>query len=1090
LPDSLLIPGTDSVRLDTTVLLRGVDFSTDYINGRLSLLRELAGDTLRISYQIFPLHLSRSYRRRQPLPVAENVALSSDSSTAPILVASSPLAPANRHDLGSNLRKSGSLIRGISVGSNQSLRVESGLRMQIAGQLSDDIEVIASLSDENTPIQPEGNTQTLREIDQVFVQVKAEHLQATLGDYQLDIGGNELTGYSRKLSGAMGQANYDRGAATVSAAVSRGQFATNEFLGQEGNQGPYLLQGNDGQINVIILAGTERVWIDGLAMTRGENHDYIIEYGNGQITFTRNRLITADSRIVIDFQYSDESFQRNFVSARGEYHVVKDKITVGSTFLREKDNADNPLSFTLSDAYRQALEESGDGAAIVSGDTFTGAGKGAYVKNSDSVYVYVGPGNGDRNVSFSYFGSNRGDYRNIGLGRYEYVGENLAGYRPFIILPKANQHNMLGLDLDVSPSAAMKISGEVALSDFDANLYSDRDNADNQGTAYNIKLNLQPENLTVAGRNFGKLAFTGLLRNKDNNFRDIDRTTIAEFNRKWNIDSSVTTRSERILEMQTSYLPVAGFSLRGGLGKLTKSSAFAANRWDVQSSLNRHGLPRFDYFIERIDRNNRHIEERSDWLRQRGQLAYDLTIIKPMLQYEGEVRRDAQRDTLNAGFKFDSFTGGVDITPTKRLQATARYNVRDDKERVKGTFVAKSIARTQTYAVALKKLSAFSVSGSYTHRIRDFADLELQNTRTDLADFRLGYAPASRALFGNFYYQVSNTQVAKLEELYVEVDEGQGNYRFNEELAEFEPDALGNFTRIVVPTTDFVPVVELKTRFDLRLTPRQFFRGKGESGFSRLLSALSNETFLRVDERSSDEDVFKIYPFEANKFLQEATTVFGSVEVRNDFYLWRNSRKRSVRYRFRRRSELNNQLVAGGQKRSVLAHRVRFLHQFSDLFNVQIETGHAEEDRIFQEGAREDRRIRSDGMDIDFVYRPQQRLEVALKSKLSFNRDIEPSPRTEARLFGLAPRTTYAINTRGRILAEFDWTNVAVSPKDRLIPYELTQGNRAGATLRWNLTFEYRFTGHVQASLTYFGRSEPDRPNTQHVAKMEMRAFF
>ena len=86
--------------------------------------------------------------------------------------------------------------------------------------------------------------------------------------------------------------------------------------GEEGKQGPYQLRGERGETEIIVLAGTERVWIDGEIMTRGEENDYVIEYGSGQVTFTRNRLVTGDSRIEIDFEYSNLRFQRNLYSAR------------------------------------------------------------------------------------------------------------------------------------------------------------------------------------------------------------------------------------------------------------------------------------------------------------------------------------------------------------------------------------------------------------------------------------------------------------------------------------------------------------------------------------------------------------------------------------------------------------------------------------------------------------------------------------------------------------------------------------------------------------------------------------------------------
>ena len=83
------------------------------------------------------------------------------------------------------MQKSGTLIRGFTVGTNKDFSLNSGLRLQLSGRLSDEIEVVAALTDENTPIQPEGNTERLEELDKVFIQVKHPNAIGTFGDYEL-----------------------------------------------------------------------------------------------------------------------------------------------------------------------------------------------------------------------------------------------------------------------------------------------------------------------------------------------------------------------------------------------------------------------------------------------------------------------------------------------------------------------------------------------------------------------------------------------------------------------------------------------------------------------------------------------------------------------------------------------------------------------------------------------------------------------------------------------------------------------------------------------------------------------------------------
>ena len=85
------------------------------------------------------------------------------------------------------LDKSGSVSRGISVGNNRDMSLTGGLNLQMSGKIAPNLWLAASLTDANIPIQPEGNTAQLSDFDKVFIQIYNNKISATLGDYQLSI---------------------------------------------------------------------------------------------------------------------------------------------------------------------------------------------------------------------------------------------------------------------------------------------------------------------------------------------------------------------------------------------------------------------------------------------------------------------------------------------------------------------------------------------------------------------------------------------------------------------------------------------------------------------------------------------------------------------------------------------------------------------------------------------------------------------------------------------------------------------------------------------------------------------------------------
>lgn len=1092
LPDSFIIAGSDSLVWQQRHLRRDEDYVMHAAQRRIHLLTLLQGDTLEVYYKILPVRFAtRQFLFSLGKPAAADTFLPVSGIIRPVI------RKEESDSFGANLSKRGSLVRGVSVGTNQALKVDSGLRLEISGRVADKVDVVAALTDQNTPIQPEGNTQTLQEIDKVFVQIKGENVRATLGDYELSLAENkgalqsgEFTRYARKLQGAMVSAEFDNAGGLLSAAASRGRFTTNEFRGIEGNQGPYQLSGDRGQIDIIILAGTERVWIDGVQMTRGESNDYIIEYGNGQITFTRNRLITSDSRITIDFQFSDERFRRSLYAATAGYKTANDRVRVQGTYIRESDDQDNPLAFSLSEEDRDSLSVAGDGLAFRNGARLVPIGTGAYVFLSASIYYkYVGveSGIGDYNVTFSDVGQGVGDYIYQSFGNFKFIGKNKGRYAPVVLLAPAQRSDLIDGRVEFRPSRSLSLINELAISNNDLNLYSSRDDGDNVGRAVLSQISWQPDALRFNGKNFGKPSFHLHYRSREEKYRDIDRSNVIEFNRRWDLASQQNFLGEDIFEAAGKYEPVDGLSVNGGFGRLNQRGDIESTRWEAGTEWARSRLPSLSYQIEQIRRSSS--VEKNDWLRQRGSASYVFGLIKPAIGYEGERKTDA--DTTAGGFRFNSYSMGLNLLSWQRMTASANFNYRRDELGIGENISPLSAAMTQNYAWALESWRSLSASVSFTHRERDFDDTATSDARTDLADARVRFAPWQRALSTDWHYQITNTQAARQERVFIKVAEGQGNYSFKEDLNDYVPDPFGDFILRVIPTNDFVPVVELRVsttwRFSVASLQRRKTPNAQKNHFAKLLSALSTETQLRIEEKTREREVGEIYRLNFNRFLSDST-IFGSQNLRQDIYLWENNRDKSFRYRLTLRKEINRQFVDDSSMSKQVRHEFRLTAALTPKISGRFEYTSNHEDRVFSR--RQDRLLRGNAFSADLSYRPQTDIELASFIGMNLDQDKFLSPATEVRAIIARPRLVYSFRRRGRLRSEIEWVDVSVTPSGRVLPFELANGNRTGKTVRWNFSFEYRLSANFQATATYDGRREPDRPQTLHLGKIEMRAFF
>ncbi|MBL0340200.1 MAG: hypothetical protein IPP71_04330 [Bacteroidetes bacterium] len=509
-------------------------------------------DSLLVVYKVFPLLLSKTYSKRDRGFIEKNY--------------SGLYNPFSYGDQGGDnnifkmegLQRNGNISRGVSFGNNQDVVVNSSFNLQLSGKLNDDVEILAAITDNNIPVQPEGNTQQIQDFDKVYIQLSKNKNKLLVGDFELRRPESYFMNFFKKGQGGVFSSEYLPGIrkdqvmrTTFSGAISKGKFARNVFNGLEANQGPYKLVGSENESFIIVLSGTEKVFMDGEQLSRGEQFDYIIDYNTAEIKFTTRRPITKDKRIVVEFQYSDKNYSRTFIYVNQEYEDSRLKLK--ANIFSEQDAKNQPLLQDLDDEQKIKLASVGDSiqdaifpnidsvafnSTEVLYQKIDSLGYEVYLYSTDSTVAYY-------RLGFSFVGANKGNYIPVAASANGRVFKWLlplnnipqGSYEPVLLLISPKKQQLFTLGADYKLSSSSKVFFEAAYSNYDVNLFSNSDKANDGGYAFAGGIE-KISRLSVDTLKGWKLTSSLRLEHVNTQFKPLETFRTTEFNRDWNLSNN------------------------------------------------------------------------------------------------------------------------------------------------------------------------------------------------------------------------------------------------------------------------------------------------------------------------------------------------------------------------------------------------------------------------------------------------------------------------------------------------------------------------------------------------------------------------
>ena len=1018
----------------------------------------------------------------------------------------------------SQLNRSGSIARGIVVGNNQDLSVNSALNLQLSGKITDDISVLASITDDNLPIQPDGNTQQLQDFDQIFVKLYNERSSLLAGDFQIREEQHFLRFQKRArgalietmLAGKPGSGS-DSIQVQASAAISKGKFARNIIQGVEGNQGPYRLIGAENELFVIVLAGTERVFIDGQLLERGRDYDYVIDYNNAEITFMPKRRITKDRRIVVEFQYSDRNYARTMVQSniRGKEGNLEWIVSGYS----EQDSRNQPLQQTLGAIDRNLLADVGDDLfqAFRQGIDSTGFDEGAvmYALVDSLGYdsVLVQSSNQELAVytaRFSFVGQGNGDYIEAGFnanGRvFQWVAPEVVNGT---LVP---QGSWAPIQLLVSPKLNQMASGEAvwkykdkskirfgaSITRNDQNTFSDLDSGDDQGLG-----GFFDWQHTKPMKNEWELIGNLSHEYVSQHFQPIERFRSVEFDRIWNIrnlnllsDQQLSAAGISIAKAKTDLYQVKASSFLYGSGFTGYQGAFNVFRQRKRSQVkfsssltDTEGLVKTTFY-----------EHNSD---------VKVFIKGIQLQYTDDFETNTNgnpSDVLNRGYEFHEWKTSLGSRDTLKNQWNVFYSERIDQF-ADSTAIVQRAARAREYGafIGVNSIKNQNISLRLSQRELNILRDDLVNQEPD--ESLLGRLEHRMNLWrgavqSNLFVEIGSGLEQQREFIYLEVPPGQGAYVWNDyngdgirDLEEFEiaPFALeANFIRSWVPSSQYVRTYSNQFSETLTLQPARVWQS--EKGWKKLLSRFSNTTAYRVERKTNDFDG-------ADRFNPFATTIADESllsllhSLRNSLGFNRTSTIFSADYTFQ--DQRNKNLLANGfESRSNVFHELGFKFQIAKgvSFLASNSVGTRRTSSDFLTGRNYT--IDYQSTEPEIQYQPSTRYRIAAKARYVAKQNDEDLGGENATIQDIGLEAKISDPGKGLIQAEVHWVEIAYDgDTNSALGFEMLEALQVGRNITWTASVQRTIGKNLQLNLTYNGRTSEENP-TVHTGGMQVRAFF
>lgn len=1011
------------------------------------------------------------------------------------------------------LNSRGSLVRGIRFGNNQSASVQSSLDLQLSGQLSEKIGINAVISDNNVPIQADGYTQTLKEFDKVYIELFNKNSKIRAGHIDLNQERDFFANFNQKVTGLqieteLNHSNDSKTRIHLAGSVSRGEFASKKFSGQNGNQGPYRLSGNHNELYIIIVSGSERVYLDGILLNRGEDQDYVINYNTGELTFTSKRLITDNSRISIEYLYANRTYSQ--VLLYGGIEHESERFRIATHFYSNADSKNNPLTDNLSDEDKQILSDAGNDTSLMYNTTAIQTEydpeRNLYKKQIiDGIEIFEYSNDPNEilyQVNFTYVGNNKGNYIASSVavnGKiFEYIvpinGVPQGNYEPIrqLIPPKKLQVYTLNSEYKFKRNG--KVGLDLGLSNQDFNLFSSKDDGNNLGFAGRIYADRSFEWSKWKLQPYFELSFI------QENFQSIQRLRNIEFSRDFNLDEEFSNAQQNYLKAGLNSEIHDSIRINYLLHYLENKNQYTG----IKNDLNLNYQTTRNYAEGQISLLNSKKtnlltaqEDDSDFLRYH--VLGKRKIINSFwvgASYSGESNKiesqlntDSNQNLSELSFQWNEIRAMTGIGDTAKVYAQLSFYKRNDDSVRLGKM--QRISKSKGWILESKLINQQNHRLDLTahYRIVDYENKDANTEKYINGSLRWYKSFFRNGLILNVFYELGSGVEPQREFEYVKVTDGTGIYKWTDyngdgiqqldefEIAEYTDEA--NYIRVFTNTVNYVKTNKNNFNFSVRLRPKELLNSNNNflGRWLWLVSVHSQNSVLKNDKT-----------LEWNPFSDSKSSLGKSRNLRSILnFNQGNQYKWSSAYTFNQTIN-QNYIFTGGESRNHNSHLWNSKYEAWKNFYIinEIEKNQTKS----YSDMFESRRFIVDAWRIkpQISYQIGNTFNASLNYTYQKKKNKSGAENLSQSDFGV--EIQWNDGSKSSLLGNFNFIkNQFLGNAQSVVGNQMMEGLKPGNNLVWQVIFQRQLNSFLSININYDGRKTEEN-KAIHSGNIQIQARF